>query len=94
MSISLNTTSAGTLVFCKIAMASSVWDAEAQVAILLSRYADETTDDGRKRLVRHGHLPEREIPIGIGPVGVRCPRVDFNLVPSAHPLPAPHPAKD
>jgi hypothetical protein len=62
MSISLNTTSAGTLVFCKIAMASSVWDAEAQVAILLSRYADETTDDGRKRLVRHGHLPEREIP--------------------------------
>jgi hypothetical protein len=81
MSISLNTTSAGTLVFCKIAMASSVWDAEAQVAILLSRYADETTDDGRKRLVRHGHLPEREIPIGIGPVGVRCPRVDFNLVP-------------
>jgi hypothetical protein len=48
---------------------------------LLSRYADETTDDGRKRLVRHGHLPEREIPIGIRPVGVRCPRVDFNLVP-------------
>ena len=35
-----------------------------------SRYADETTDDGRKRLVRHGHLPEREIATGIGPVGV------------------------
>jgi hypothetical protein len=34
---------------------------EAEVATLLSRYADETTDDGRKRLVRHGHLPEREI---------------------------------
>jgi hypothetical protein len=33
------------------------------------------TDDGRKRLVRHGHLPEREIMTGIGPVGVRCPRV-------------------
>ena len=30
---------------------------EAEVATLLSRYADETTDDGRKRLVRHGHLP-------------------------------------
>ena len=42
---------------------------------MLSRYADETTDDGRKRLVRHGHLPEREIMTGIGPVGVRCPRV-------------------
>ena len=33
------------------------------------------TDDGRKRLVRHGHLPEREIMTGIGPVGVRCPRL-------------------
>jgi hypothetical protein len=32
---------------------------EAEVATLLSRYADETTDDGRKRLVRHGHLPEQ-----------------------------------
>jgi putative transposase len=42
---------------------------EAEVATLLSRYADETTDDGRKRLVRHGHLPEREIMTGIGPVG-------------------------
>ena len=48
---------------------------EAEVATLLSRYADETTDDGRKRLVRHGHLPEREIMTGIGPVGVHCPRV-------------------
>src|SRR3974377_295265 len=48
---------------------------EAEVATLLSRYADESTDDGRRRLVRHGHLPEREIMTGIGPVAVRCPRV-------------------
>jgi hypothetical protein len=48
---------------------------EAEVATLLSRYADETTDDGRQQLVRHGHLPEREIMTGIGPVAVRCPRV-------------------
>jgi transposase-like protein len=48
---------------------------EAEVATLLSQYADETTDDGRQRLVRHGHLPEREIMTGIGPVAVRCPRV-------------------
>jgi DNA-binding NarL/FixJ family response regulator len=26
-------------------------------------------------LVRHGHLPEREIMTGIGPISVRCPRV-------------------
>ena len=48
---------------------------EAEVATLLSRYADESTEDGRQRLVRHGHLPEREIMTSIGPVAVRCPRV-------------------
>src|SRR3974390_532818 len=47
---------------------------EVEVASLLERHADEITDDGRRRLVRHGHLPEREIMTGIGPVAVRCPR--------------------
>src|ERR1700741_2705805 len=48
---------------------------EAEVAVLLSGHGDKLTDDGRQRLVRHGHLPEREIMTGIGPVSVRCPRV-------------------
>jgi putative transposase len=48
---------------------------EAEVAALLGWHADKLTDDGRQRLVRHGHLPEREIMTGIGPVPVRCPRV-------------------
>ena len=48
---------------------------EAEVATLLDRHADEITDDGRRRLVRHGHLPEREIMTGIGPIAIRCPRV-------------------
>src|SRR3979490_2677795 len=48
---------------------------EAEVAALLSGHADEMTEDGRQRLVRHGYLPEREIMTGIGPVAVRCPRV-------------------
>ena len=48
---------------------------EAEVASLLDRHADEVTDDGCRRLVRHGHLPERAIVTGIGPVAVRCPRV-------------------
>src|SRR5213076_62301 len=48
---------------------------EAEVAALLSAYAGKLTGDGRQRLVRHGHLPEREIMTGIGPVAVRCPRV-------------------
>ena len=42
---------------------------------MLSAHSDKLTDDGRQRLVRHGHLPEREIMTGIGPVAVRCPRV-------------------
>src|SRR3974377_1762409 len=48
---------------------------ESQAAALRSRYADESTDDGHRRLGRHGHLREREIMTGIGPVAVRCPRV-------------------
>jgi transposase-like protein len=48
---------------------------EAEVSSLLSCHADKLTDDGRRRLVRHGHMPEREIMTSIGPVAVRCPRV-------------------
>jgi putative transposase len=47
----------------------------AEVATFLGSHADKLTEDGRRRLVRHGHLPEREIMTGIGPVAVRCPRV-------------------
>ena len=48
---------------------------EAEVADFLSAHADLTTEDGRQRLVRHGHLPERTIQTGIGPVDVQQPRV-------------------
>ena len=48
---------------------------EAEVAEFLGKHADLRTQDGRQRLVRHGHLPEREIVTGIGRVAVRQPRV-------------------
>ena len=48
---------------------------EAEVADFLARHADCTTEDGQRRIVRHGHLPERSIMTGIGPVRVRQPRV-------------------
>jgi len=48
---------------------------EAEVAEALAAHAHLTTDDGRRRLVRHGHMPERAIQTGIGPVAVRQPRV-------------------
>jgi len=47
----------------------------AEVTGFLEGHADKLTDDGRQRLVRHGHLPEREIMTGIGPVAVRAPRI-------------------
>jgi len=49
---------------------------EAEVASFLAKHADLRTEDGRARVVRHGHLPEREVMTGIGPVAVRQPRVD------------------
>jgi transposase-like protein len=48
---------------------------EAEVAEALATHAHLTTDAGRRRLVRHGHMPERTIQTGIGPVTVRQPRV-------------------
>jgi transposase-like protein len=48
---------------------------EAEVAEFLAKHADLKTEDGRARVVRHGHLPERDVMTGIGPVIVRQPRV-------------------
>lgn len=48
---------------------------EAEVAGFLAKHAECKTEDGRARVVRHGHLPEREVMTGIGPVPVKQPRV-------------------
>ena len=48
---------------------------EAEVAEFLAKHSDLKTATGQQRVVRHGHLPEREIMTGIGPVAVRQPRV-------------------
>ncbi|HUX80473.1 MAG TPA: IS256 family transposase [Alphaproteobacteria bacterium] len=47
---------------------------EAEFATFLESHAHERLDDGRKRLVRHGHLPERKVVTGIGSVPVKVPR--------------------
>ena len=41
---------------------------EAEVAAVLAAHEHLKTEDGRRRLVRHGHGPERAILTGIGPV--------------------------
>ncbi len=48
---------------------------EAEVSAFLAKHAGLETEDGHRRVVRHGHLPEREVMTGIGPVAVRQPRV-------------------
>ena len=48
---------------------------EAEVEALLAEHAGLVMEDGRRRLVRHGHGPERAILTGIGPVPVRRAKV-------------------
>ena len=57
------------------AQALLVQAVEAEVADFLAKHGDLKTGDGHRRVVRHGHLPGREIMTGIGPVAVRQPRV-------------------
>ncbi len=48
---------------------------EAEVSVFIEAHADERLGDGRARVVRHGHLPARDIQTGIGAVRVQQPRV-------------------
>ena len=48
---------------------------EAEVEAFLHEHAGLTVSEGRRRIVRNGYLPEREIQTGIGAVSVRMPRV-------------------
>ena len=48
---------------------------EAEVARFLSEHGELKLADGRKRVVRHGPLPERDIQTGIAAVPVKMPPV-------------------
>jgi transposase-like protein len=48
---------------------------EAEVEAFLAAHVELEDAHGRRRVVRNGHAPEREIQTGIGPVAVRRPRV-------------------
>jgi len=47
---------------------------EAEFEAFLSDHADKMLPDGRRRVVRHGHDPVRQIQTGIGPVEVQKPK--------------------
>ena len=48
---------------------------EAEVALFMEQFAEATDEKGRKRVVRNGYLPERQVQTGIGPVPAKVPRV-------------------
>jgi putative transposase len=48
---------------------------EAEVEAVVAAYADLVDEQGRRRVVRNGHAPERQIQTGIGPIELRRPRV-------------------
>jgi putative transposase len=48
---------------------------EAEVEALLTAHAGLVDAQGRRRLVRNGHAPERQIQTGIGSLAVRRPKV-------------------
>ena len=48
---------------------------EAEVAAWVAAHEHLTDDEGHRAVVRNGYLPKRTILSGVGPVGVRQPRV-------------------
>jgi putative transposase len=48
---------------------------EAEVEAFLAAHAGLVDAQGRRRLVRNGHAPERQIQTGIGPLAVRRPKL-------------------
>jgi len=47
---------------------------DTEIELFLSEYKELKDDLGRKRIIRNGYVPEREIQTGIGPVPVKMPR--------------------
>ena len=48
---------------------------EAELESFLADFSAERLANGHQAIVRNGHLPEREIQTGVGPVPVRVPKV-------------------
>src|SRR5665811_2258485 len=48
---------------------------KAEADAFVASFAEETLPDGRRRVVRHGHGPQRSIQTGIGALDIRRPKV-------------------
>ncbi len=48
---------------------------EAEIEAFLGAHVEHEDERGRRRVVRNGHAPERDIQTGIGPISVRRPKL-------------------
>ncbi|MEL6633610.1 MAG: transposase [Bacteroidota bacterium] len=48
---------------------------EVELQLFLEQYKEKRLPDGRKQIVRNGHLPERTVQTGVGKVSIKVPRV-------------------
>ena len=48
---------------------------EAEVADYIEHHRNQTNERGHRLVIRNGHLPERDITTGVGPVEIKQPRV-------------------
>lgn len=48
---------------------------ETEIEVFINQYKELRDELGRQRIVRNGHLPERDIQTGIGAVPVKAPRI-------------------
>lgn len=55
---------------------------KAEADAFVASFAEERLEDGRQRIVRHGHGPERQIQTGIGALDVQRPKVRDRLATS------------
>ena len=49
---------------------------EEEVEEFISRYEDDLDEAGKRKVVRNGFMPERELVTGLGPMKIKQPRVD------------------
>ena len=63
---------------------------EAEVEAFLAAHAGLVDDQGRRRLVRNGHAPERRLQTGIGPLEVRRPKLRDRDVAGEEPIQLDH----
>jgi putative transposase len=57
---------------------------ENEVVEFIEKHRGMTDGEGRRSVVRNGHMPERKLVTGIGPLKIRQPRVDDRGLDGAH----------